>query len=441
MRKFTGMFLRHWRKSPLKTSLTVFSVALGTCILVLVLSAGSIIGDRVASGMGGKGGGIRYVANATWNSDGSQERVMPGEWDADAPSKVVVESGAVSSAALVASLPFDEISVNGSTWRLRSAVGSDPGYFDVFSLKLLAGAPMNAGDLAQGSKRVWISEELATILFGSPADAVGRQLQPPGQLFRRGPGSDDSKILIPYYMVSGVFSTPAEVARRSYGIADLVFPYTSMIPSGMNATFEKRMMAGTFVVRTSGASAKRAEAAIRQVLATDYPRTDGKELGVIVWEGSPRGVSTYLLQLRQAIGTFTVSVNILGLVLLVISSLGIFSVMVVELIGRRREIALERAIGASKRAIITEFWSWSVSLSLIGGLIGVLAALPLSVPVLGTIAPLVGEVSEQFRKAAGITPLSVIEALLLAMVAGGILGALPAFSAVKGSISDTLREV
>jgi ABC-type antimicrobial peptide transport system permease subunit len=115
--------------------------------------------------------------------------------------------------------------------------------------------------------------------------------------------------------------------------------------------------------------------------------------------------------------------------------------MVVELLGRRREIALERAIGASQADVVKEFWTWSVALSLIGAVVGILIALPLSGPVLKTISPLVGEVSTQFTAAAGLTLPSVLEGLLLALGCGGVLGALPAFAAVKGNISDTLREV
>jgi ABC-type antimicrobial peptide transport system permease subunit len=438
MKKFLSMFLRHWRKSPVKLTLTVLSVALGTGILILSFSAGSIIKDRVTDGMA-KNGTVLYVANASINSDGSQERVRPSEWDTLAPAKVVAESGAVAAAAIIADVNFDEIAVNGTSYRLRSSVGTSPEYFDVFMLDIIAGVPMQATDVSSSSKKAWISEQLAITLFGSAEAAIGQQVQPPGMMFRRGPGEGENRTVITYYAITGVFSNPTEVARRSYGIADLVFPYTSMLPAGMNATFQLRMMAGTFVVRTSIASEKKAEAAIRSVLSAAYGE-DGEDVSVLMWEGSARGASTYLEQLRQAISIFTVSVNILGLVLLVISSLGIFSVMVVELLGRRREIALERAIGASQMAVVKEFWTWSVALSLFGAVLGILIALPLSGPVLKTIAPLVGEVSDQFRSAAGIDPMAVVYGLLLALGCGGILGALPAFSAVKGNIANTLRE-
>jgi putative ABC transport system permease protein len=437
MKKFLHMFLRHARKSPLKMFLTVFSVALGTGILVISFSASSIIQDKVSAGMA-ENGSVLYVSNATWNSDGSLEQVRPTEWDAQAPAKLVSDSGLVKEAAIIANVPFDEFAANGSSYRLRSAVGTDGSYFEIFGLKLVAGSPMSQGDVDSGAKRVWITEELANILFGSADGAVGKQLQTKGMQFRRGPESDAAKNLMTYYSVAGVFATPAEVARRSYGIADLAFPYTAMIDAtSSNASFQKKMMASTFVVKTSGASIKRAEASIRETLASSY----GDKISVAVWEGSTRGESTYLEQLRQAISIFTVSINILGLVLLVISSLGIFSVMVVELLGRKREIALERAIGASQGAVVREFWAYSVALSLVGAAIGIALAIPLSGPVLKTIAPLLGEVSAQFTASVGLTLPSILGGLALALVCGGVLGALPAFGAVKGNISETLREV
>jgi ABC-type antimicrobial peptide transport system permease subunit len=210
-----------------------------------------------------------------------------------------------------------------------------------------------------------------------------------------------------------------------------------MIPAGMNATFQIRMMSGTFVVKSTTSSIKKAQAAISETLVNDY----GEDIKVAVWEGSSRGSSTYLEQLRQAIAIFTVSVNILGIVLLVISTMGIFSVMVVELLGRRREIALERALGASQATVVKEFWSWSVALSFFGAVIGLILAVLFAKPVLNTIAPLISEISDQFRDAAGLDPLSVAGGMALALGCGGILGALPAFGAVKGNISDVLREV
>ena len=134
-------------------------------------------------------------------------------------------------------------------------------------------------------------------------------------------------------------------------------------------------------------------------------------------------------------------ISICGIVLLLTSSLGIFSIMVVEALGRKREIALERSLGASQIRVVKEFWSWSIMLTLFGAIIGVLLAFLLEKPVLGAMAPLLGELSDEFAQNSGIQISSLISGFLLALGCGGILGLLPAFSAVKGNIADTLREV
>ncbi len=437
MRKFISLFVRHWAKSPVKISLTVLSVALGTGILVLSFSVASRLQTEVTDQLR-RGGTVLYVQNGTVQSDGSIERVEGRpEWDSAAPSQVKSDVAGVQQAVVVANVPFDQVSAAGKSWRVRSVIGSEPDYFDVFGLKLVAGVAMSQADLDSGAKKLWLSEQFAQVIWGSAEAAVGQNVQPPGRMFGRGPGGGDQQNLIQNYQVAGVFESPSEVNRRSYGIGDAVFPYTSVLPAGGNATLMRSFFSSTFVVRALDANTDKLAASIRSALAASY----GDTVSVAVWEGSPRGASTYLKELRQAVSIFSVSVNVLGVVLLLISSLGIFSVMVVEALGRRREISLERALGASQIQVVGEFWSWSVALSLLGALIGLVLAWALSGPVLGTLAPLVGEVSSQFQSVAGLDPWSVVAGLLLALGCGGVLGLLPAFSAVQGTIADTLREV
>jgi len=436
MKKFITMFIRHLAKSPGKMTLTIAAVALGTGILILSFNASTILQEKAVDQMN-KDGIIVYVANGTWASDGTIEQTRPSEWDAKALEYVVSDTSSINSAVPILTPPFNEITTNNETYQLRSAVGTGPNYFSIFSFEIIAGVPMNQDDLDLGQKKVWVSEDMAEYLYGSADEAVGQHIQPPGILMRRGPGENREQNLITQYSIAGVFKTPSEVARRSYGIGDLVFPYTSLVPSGSNVSMMMNFMSGIFVAKGEGSSIEKTTAEIRQAMESNY----GEDLDIIVWEGTPHGESSYMEELRQAVSIFTVSVNILGIVLLVTSSLGIFSIMVVESLGRRRDIALERAIGASRGMVVREFWTWSLMLSLIGAVIGAGLAFALSKPVLGTMAPLLGELSADFTEAAEMRVPALITGIALALGCGGVLGLLPAFSAVKGNISETLREV
>lgn len=437
MKKFFKILMRHWVKTPVKILLTISSVAIGTGILVLSFSAGKILDEQVVSKMN-ENGIIVYAANGEWSTDGSLEMERPSQWDTDIFDTLISDSSLITAVSMIHDNPFPEVTVDGISYALRSSVGTDPSYFDVFALEIINGTPMTEADYTSGFKKVWISEESAVQFFGSAERAVGQTIIPPGNSFQRGPGGEGrSQSLLTQYSVAGVYASPSEVARRSYGISDLIFPMTALIPSGDNASRILDFMSGNMVIKSNTTSIDKVSSELSQIVENNY----GYEISLVVWEGTPKGESSYMEELRQTVSIFSISVNILGIVLLLTSSLGIFSIMVVEALGRRREIALERSLGASQFRVVKEFWSWSLMLSIFGAFIGIILAFLFAKPVLGTLSPLLGELSENFSKESGVKFTSLVSGFLLAVGCGGILGLLPAFSAVKGNISETLREV
>jgi putative ABC transport system permease protein len=435
MKKFINMLIRNWSGSSVKILLTLGAVALGTGILILTNSAGLILEEQITAEMD-KEGLILYVANGEWDSLGKVEEARPTEWDSTAPSVLLSDLDSINFAVPLITPAFNQVTTEGKSYNLRNAVGSGPAYFNVFSLDIIAGNPMTGNDLEMGLKKVWISSEMAELLYGSVDAAIGKWIQPPGEMLNRGRPGGQAQNVVQQYSVTGVFESPSEVTRRSYGIGDMIYPYTALITAGGNKQMMLDMMSAQFVVQADGKSVEKLSSSIRQVLTSNF----GDDLSIIIWEGSTRGTSSYMEELRQSVNVFTISLSILGIVLLLTSSLGIFSIMVVEALNRRKDIALERALGASKKDVIKEFWMWSLTLSLTGAMIGVILSLALAGPVLNTLSPLVGEVSAQFSEAAGIKLLSVFRGVFFAVLFGGVLGILPSFSAVKGNIAETLRE-
>jgi len=75
----------------------------------------------------------------------------------------------------------------------------------------------------------------------------------------------------------------------------------------------------------------------------------------------------------DAAGAFDTLFLGLGAVALLVGAVGVANIMIISVLERRREIGLRRALGATKGQIRIQFLSEAVLLSLIGGVVGVLA--------------------------------------------------------------------
>ncbi|MGA8593143.1 MAG: ABC transporter permease [Bryobacteraceae bacterium] len=105
---------------------------------------------------------------------------------------------------------------------------------------------------------------------------------------------------------------------------------------------------------------------------------------------------------------------------------------------RAREVGTLRVLGFTRGSILFSFFLESVLLSIVGGLIGVLIALPLNNVTTGIGNFLTfSETSFNFH----VSPAIMVEGILFAMVMGALGGLLPARQAAKKEILTALREV
>jgi len=128
----------------------------------------------------------------------------------------------------------------------------------------------------------------------------------------------------------------------------------------------------------------------------------------------------------QTVGVIKIAgLFITGLALLV-GAIGIMNIMFVSVKERTREIGIRKAIGAKKRTILGQFITESAIICLIGGLIGLILAVLLSMAV-DKFLP----TSVQFG--------TVILAIEISLITGVVSGLAPAYSAAKMDPVEALR--
>lgn len=431
------MFKALWgdlKKSPVKMILTLLTVALGTGLLMLALSISDYLEGTVKEKLE-RGGVIVSYINGTYDGDGL-DRQQPPVTDRTIFEHLEQDLPGFVAGAPVQSPYWENIKVGGTTWQIRKVIATTPEYQEIMAIRMMEGVFFTGEQSDKGSKVAVMSESTAELLYGSAAEAVGRTFTPPEQRFNRPGQGGDSARAITTYEVIGVFQDTDELFRRSYEMGDIIVPLASMVPSGFDLTRIMGRLYSQGVFKVEDMSLDKASANANMSLSMAY----GEESAFYFWEGDTRGNTTSLDEIRATLSTFTIVISLLGFVLLITSSIGILSIMMVEALGRSREIALKRALGASKAIMAREYFVKSLTLSGLCALVGLMVAIFFITPFSQLVTPLFEGLSLEGLSPPQVTLSALVTALFTALLAGGVLGTLPLLSIMKGVISETIRE-
>ncbi|MEN9562915.1 MAG: hypothetical protein RIR73_1159 [Chloroflexota bacterium] len=130
--------------------------------------------------------------------------------------------------------------------------------------------------------------------------------------------------------------------------------------------------------------------------------------------------SDTLETLNTVTQTLTVFLGAIAGISLLVGGIGIMNIMLVSVTERTKEIGLRKAVGATKNQILTQFLIETVTLSLLGGVVGIL--LGVGIALAFSVSGLISSV---------ITANSILLAFFFALIIGVFFGLYPAFRAAN----------
>jgi putative ABC transport system permease protein len=226
--------------------------------------------------------------------------------------------------------------------------GTEPQYNGIRFLPILQGRWLNSLDEIQRRNVVVLGDEMTRHLFpGRPAVGAfvllnGYRFEVVGCLKRVGRGDDNStnmRAYIPYQVMNMYFPLKGE---REYDAINIINYQPTTAADHLLAQEEVRKV----VARNHG---------------FDYHDEDAFEGWDTVKQAEAMGA------IFDAMDKFLGTV---GLVTLALGAIGVINIMLVAVSERTREIGLRKALGATRRSIMLQFFVEGVLLTLVSGLIG-----------------------------------------------------------------------
>jgi putative ABC transport system permease protein len=127
-----------------------------------------------------------------------------------------------------------------------------------------------------------------------------------------------------------------------------------------------------------------------------------------------------LSTLSSVTQTLTIFLGAIAGISLLVGGIGIMNIMLVSVTERTKEIGLRKAVGATKNQILTQFLIETMTLSLLGGIVGIL--LGVGIAAIFSATGLIASV---------VTADSIVLAFTFALLIGVFFGIYPAFRAAN----------
>src|SRR5579864_2006294 len=394
------------RANKFRTFLTALGLVIGNASVILVVTISITSRDYILDQIRGIGSNLiygQYSAGTNTSTQVDADFIKLSDVEAvrkQFGSRIIAATGVMTN--------YGRVLINGKEQDIR-VIGSDEQFPVVRNMVLLSGHFMDESDVQQRRKAAMLTEKLAQRLYGSTAAAIGQIIKLYGLQFT---------VIGTFKERTGTFGL-SEITNETVLMPITVIKYFTPVeridPMYVQARYSSDVQPLT--------------AAIKQVVESRHRA--GAKYDVL-------NLSGILEAARKIAWVLTVVLIMVSAIALIISGIGIMNIMLVTVTERTREIGLRMAVGAPRSAVLEQFLTEAVVLSLAGGVIGILIgiSIPLSVRVFiddPSVRSTIGDIRIP------ISPMSIVVAFAVSLVVGVVFGLLPANRASQLNPTEALR--
>ncbi|MGA2194782.1 MAG: ABC transporter permease [Bryobacteraceae bacterium] len=398
--------LRALQVNRTRSALTMLGIIIGVAAVIAMVGVGAGATARIQAQIQSIGSNLIMVTAGSISSNGvrlgSGVGVTLTEDDANA---IATECPSVSAVSPIVRGGVQVVYGNNN-WA-TNAQGVTPDYMTIRDATMMYGQFFTADDVDAAAKVAVLGETVSQTLFGD-ADPTGQAV-----IIKNVP-----------FTVAGVLTPKGQSPTGQDQDDVILLPISTAMQKVLGANKANAKAVGSLMVQAIGPQAM--DQALQEV--TDLLRERHKILPGMEDDFTARNLTEVYAAQESSAQVMSILLGAIASVSLIVGGIGIMNIMLVSVTERTREIGLRQAVGAKTRDILSQFLVEAVTLSLLGGIIGIVVGL--------TASLLISHFAQWSTK---VSLLSVLMAFVFSALVGVFFGYYPARKAAFLDPIEALR--
>jgi len=389
--------------NKLRTGLAVLGIVIGIGSVITLISLGQSSQKSVENQIQSLGANLITISPGSQNNGAVRSAVGSSTTLTGADADAIKTSTSITTVAKVSPEYGARAQVTAGRNNTNTQVtGVTPTYADVHKIAVSSGVFISQQDQVGIARVTVLGPQVASTLFGDTVDPIGQTLRINGQVLKV-IGVTAAKGGAGFQNPDDAISVPLSTAQK------VLFGADHLTSISLEAKSQDVMTT--------------AQDEVGYLLLTRHRLSTPDQADFRMFSQND-----ILNTASQVTGTFTSLLGGVAAISLLVGGIGIMNIMLVTVTERTREIGLRQALGAKKKIIIGQFLMEAVLLTVIGGIIGMILGVGVSILL-----------SKVLNMPFVVNPSSILLALTVSGAIGIIFGWYPARQAAKLQPIEALR--